>query len=119
MLSLAACGLQTEVESSAVDPNDLPDGPSVEDAVFISQISVTPQGIQVLCRLNDILHDLNEDIPVFIEFEGQVIESKVFQNGKATVPFKHYNPPQDGNLICVIQFADAEFESQPLFIQTQ
>ena len=117
-LVFAGCKIQNKMESnsSVIDENDPDLGPRVEDAVYITEVASTPAGSVVQCRLNPILVDVPEDIPVFIEFEGVEIERKVFRNEKQPITFAPFEAPFAGELICVVEFVDAEFESQPLFI---
>jgi hypothetical protein len=70
----------------------------------------------VQCRLNALLVDTAADIPVFIEFEGVLIEKRVFKNAKAPVNFGLFKPNKSGSLLCVIEFAGAEFASEPLLL---
>lgn len=117
---MTACGMPTEISETISDGSgDGKDIPVVEDAVFIREVVTNHKGTKVQCRLNPLLVDLEEIFPVFIEFDGVEIERSVFKNEKAPVNFSFYNPSIAGNLICVVEFADAEFESSPLYIEPQ
>ncbi len=112
------CGLSTEISDSSSDDSS-GDETTIERAVDIIEVNTNSTGTIVHCDLNDIFKDIDEDIPVFIEFDGVEIQRKVFPSGSARVPFQRYNPPEDGNIVCVIVYADAEFESEPLYIEAQ
>ncbi len=114
LLLLCGCGLEQEVATDVI-----PSGgdASLEDAVFIRKISENDKGVRTQCRLNPILISDTDDIVVFIEFEGEEIQRSRFINSKAPINFAFFNPDAAGNLICVIQYANAEFESAPLWIE--
>jgi hypothetical protein len=115
ILSLNACGVLSEsIQEESVAPEE-PE-PEYEDAVFIEKINTNSRGTKVRCRLNTLLIEHKGDIPVFIEFEGERIETKNFPSSQATVPFDFFQPETEGFLKCVIEFADAEFESEGLWL---
>ncbi len=115
LLLLCGCGLEQEVATD-VNPSG-GDQANLEDAVFIRKVSENNKGVRTQCRLNSILISDKEDIVVFIEFEGEEIQRSVFKNSKAPINFGFFNPGTAGYLICVIQYANAEFESDPLWVE--
>ena len=115
-LLLSSCGVESEISSQSDKNGDGVDDNIeivVEEGVTIREVVTNHKGTKVQCRLNDLIKDLQEEVQVFIEFEGVEIERGVFKNAKAPVNFDFYNPPVPGNLLCVIEFAGAEFESSP------
>ncbi len=116
LVSLSACGVLSEsINEEPVTPKK-PE-PEYEEAVFIEKINSNKRGTKVRCRLNTLLIEHNDDIPVFIEFEGERIETKSFPSKQASVPFDFFQPDSEGYLKCVIEFADAEFESEGLWLE--
>lgn len=113
---MTACGLSSQVPSTLSDGGDQTD--VIDEAVFIKVVNQNSKGTKVQCQLNPVLDGYDGDIPVFIEFEGEKIETKEFKSRSATVPFTRFKPSRKGQLKCVIVFADAEFESRPLQINS-
>ena len=126
LLLSAGCGIQAEAPASASEGSSPdgnagdPDNPdnSVGSAVYIREVNTNHMGTIVHCRLNPDL-PFDSSIPVFIEFEGIRVETKAFPSVNANVPFARFNPPYDGNIVCVIEYVGAEFESEPIFIESQ
>ena len=117
-LTLSACGITKRDAPLKVKP-DKDDPLSSERAVFIEEVYTDSSGSEILCRLNSELVGIGRDIPVFIEFEGTKVETKIFPNSHDTVPFSRYKPPHEGELVCVIDFSGTEFDSESLTIRAQ
>lgn len=104
-LLASGCGLESTM------PSDQASSPSRERAVFIASIEETPSGSVVTCELNEVLVSETMEVPLFLEFEGTMVERVVLANQKL-FSFQAYRPPADGSIVCVVELADAEFESE-------
>jgi len=106
---LGGCGIQTELPSTPATPT--------EKAVKVSRVRYTNDGVQITCQINDVL--VGPDIPLvlFIEFEGDMIQSIPIQN-TATHEFNNFVLNRDGNVLCVVVYAEAEFASESVFLDS-
>jgi hypothetical protein len=109
-LLLSGCGLESTV------PSEQSSSPSRERAVFISSIEETPSGSVVTCALNEVLVSDNMEVPLFLEFEGVMVERVILSN-QGLFSFHAYDPPSDGRIVCVVELADAEFESEEAWLE--
>ncbi len=107
---LSGCGLESTV------PSEQSSSPSRERAVFISNIEETPSGSIVTCALNEVLVSDNMEVPLFLEFEGVMVERVILTN-QGAFSFHAYDPPADGMVVCVVELADAEFESEEAWLK--
>lgn len=105
-LLLCSCGIESNVPSSSTEPSQ------AERAVFITRIVTSASGSTITCELNDALVSPEVEIPLFLEYEGTMIQQTTLMN-QAEFTFNEYNPPSVGNVVCVVEFANAEFESTP------
>lgn len=103
--AVSGCGIETAIEGD-VEPSY-----ETERAVFISKIEVSPSGSTVTCTLNTALISPDVTVPLFLEYRGSEVERTVLTN-QSSYTFAEFNPPTDGNIVCVVEFADAEFESE-------
>lgn len=109
-LLASGCGIESTVPATSTEPS------TTERAVMIQSVSVSGTGSTVTCILNDALVGPGVEIPIFLEFEGDEIQRVTIEN-QSTYTFSEYNPPTDGNIMCVVEFANAEFESESRSIQ--
>ncbi len=109
-LILCSCGIESTVPSDAAPSSE------AERAVFITNVTVTASGSIVTCELNDALISPGVQVPIFLEYQGTEIERTMLEN-EADFTFAEYNPPTDGDIVCVVEFADAEFESEAQTLQ--
>lgn len=100
----AACGIDSSI------PSDAP-VQEAERAVAITSIQVSATGSTVTCVLNDAIVNPGVSVPLFLEFNGTIVETTTLTN-QDTFTFNEYNPTADGTIVCVVEFADAEFESE-------
>ena len=107
---LSSCGIESSITATTDQPSQ------AERAVFITNIEVSATGSTVTCELNDALVSPDVEIPLFLEYEGNMIQQITLIN-EASFTFNEYNPPAGGNIVCVVEFANAEFESEPSSIQ--
>ena len=104
-LSLAGCGIESTI------PSQSDTGPSESQrAVAISQVVQTGTGSIITCELNSAIVDPDTTIPLFLEYEGVEIQ-RIDLTNQTEFTFNEYNPPADGEILCVVEYADAEFES--------
>ena len=104
-LGLSGCGVDSSI------PSGVQSSPSENQrAVIISRVVQTGTGSVVTCELNEAIVDLDMTVPLFLEYEGTEIQ-RVNLTNQAEFTFNEYNPPTTGNIVCVVEFADAEFES--------
>ncbi len=104
-LHLCGCGIESSVPSDAAPSSE------VERAVFITNIQKTATGSIVTCQLNESLVSPGVQVPIFLEFDGVEIQRTTLEN-QADFVFAEYNPPSHGTIVCVVEFAEAEFESE-------
>jgi hypothetical protein len=111
-LCLAACGIESEI------PSDSRSTPTTvtERAVFITSSVKTATGTIVTCELNEVLVSSDLMVPLFLEYEGTEIE-RTHMTNESTFTFAEFNPPADGHIVCVVELADAEFESENYFLE--
>ncbi len=107
---LSGCGVKSSIPSGSADPTS-----ESERAVAIVQSVKTATGTVITCELNESLVSPSINISIFLEYEGTEIERSTLNN-EATFTFAEYNPPADGEIVCVVEFADAEFESEALWL---
>ncbi len=107
---LAGCGIESTM------PADSSMQPSIEKAVFITEVTSTDSGTVVTCTLNEALLSPDLSIPMFLEHEGEMIERVILQN-QPDFTFSPYQPTRAGAVVCVIEFAEAEFESDELWLE--
>ena len=114
LATITGCGIESSLPASSSSD----DSSVAERAVVVSKVEISPSGSTVTCEINDALMSDEFSYPIFIEFEGTSVESKVITNEESTT-FNVFNPVADGNLVCVIEIADAEFESEKVWIESQ
>ncbi len=63
------------------------------------------------CELNEALVMPGLRVPVFIEFDGVMIERVDLEN-QSSHTFNQFTPAYTANLVCVVEYASAQFESE-------
>ncbi len=111
LLLQARCGIETSVPSG--DTNSV----IAERAVVISEVYETGTGNIVTCELNSVLVSPGLEIPLFLEYQGEEVQRTTLEN-ETSFTFDEYNPPETGNVVCVVEFASAEFESESMTLQS-
>ncbi len=109
-LLLGGCGLQTELPPVTTEPDS-----SNEKAVQISRVRYTDEGVQITCQINNVLVSPNISLLLFIEFEGTRIETIPLQNTRSH-EFNTFTPDRNGNVLCVVVYAESEFASDSLML---
>lgn len=106
---MVGCGVESQI------PSMQDTSPSSERAVAISKIEITHEGSIVTCDINDALVSESMEIPLFLEYEGTMIERVILEN-QNSYTFEAYSPPVDGSIVCVVELANAEFESEEAWL---
>lgn len=105
MLLIAGCGIESTIPTGTAPPSE------TERAVTISSVVVSGTGSTVTCELNAAIVSPDVTIPLFLEFENNEVQRVNLVN-QSTYTFNEYNPPANGMVKCVVEFANAEFESE-------
>lgn len=114
ILFLTGCGIATQLPSGSETPPVLP-VPGGEELIQVSQVEYNFEGAKVNCQVNPLLVEEGADLSVFIEFNGEKIQ-ELTQKGNGEFQFEAYLPPYNGRLRCVVEYAEAQFESSEKFI---
>lgn len=110
---LPSCAIESSIPSGEATPSI-----GVERAVTISQVITSGTGHSVTCLVNEALVDPSITVDLFLEFEGSEVQRTTMSN-QENFTFNEYNPPTDGNILCVVVYSGAEFESAEAFLARQ